>query len=128
MIMNNESHPNKGNNYGKSNKGKQYNKILTRTNGQYRDNKSPIVKVIIHKNANNTITSLAVYYSDGSVIDTDMLSKTIKRVISKWHNTTVEYYRTTEYVMTDIIYSCYFEEDTFIKKQMRCYNGKKSSI
>lgn len=126
--MSNESHPNKGNNYGKNNKGKQYNKICTRTNGQYRDNKSPIVKVIIHENSNNTITSLAVYYSDGSVSDIDMLSKTIKRVISKWHKTIVNYYRATEYVMTDTIYSRYFDEDTFIKKQMRCYNGKKSSV
>lgn len=126
--MNNESHPNTGNNYGKNNKGKQYNKIRTKTNGQYRDNKVPIVKVITHTNVNNVITSVAIYYSDGSVSDIDTLSKTIKRVISKWHKTTVDYYRATEYVMTDTIYSCYFEEDTFIKKQMGCYNGQKSSI
>lgn len=118
--MNNELHPNTGNNYGKNNKGKQYNKIRTMTNGQYRDNKSPIVKVIVHNNGCRTITSLAVYYSDSSVSDIDTLSKTIKRVISKWHKTTVDYYRGTEYVMTDIIYDKYFDEDTFIKKQMRC--------
>lgn len=126
--MNNELHPNTGNNYGKNNKGKQYNKIHTRTNGQYRDNKAPIVKVIVHNNGRKTITSLAVYYSDGSVSDIDNLSTSIKRVISKWHKKTVDYYRATEYVMTDTIYSRYFEGDTFIKKQMRCYNGQKSSI
>ena len=122
-MMNNEMHPNMGNNYGKSNKGKQYNKILTRTNGQYRDNKSPIVKVIVHNNANGAITSVAVYYSDGNVSDIDTLSKTIKRVISKWHKATINYYRDTEYVMTDTIYNRYFEKDIFYKKQMRCYNG-----
>lgn len=127
-MTNNKQHPNVGNNYGKSNKGKQYNKILTLTNGQYRDNKSPIVKVIVHNNGCKTITSLAVYYSDGSVNDIDNLSKAIKRVISKWHKKTVDYYRDTDYVMTDTIYSRYFDEDTFIKKQMRCYNGQKSSI
>lgn len=126
--MNSESHANMGNNYGRNNKGKQYNKICTSTNGHCQDNKTHIVKVIVHINGNRNITSLAVYYSDGSVNDTDTLSKTIKRVISKWHKTTVKYYRVTEYIMADIIYSCYFEEDTFIKKQMRCYNEQKSSI
>lgn len=121
--MNNEQHHGVGNTYGKNNKGKQYNKIRTQTNGQYRDNKSPIVKVIVHNNANGTITSVALYYSDSSVNDIDNLPKTIKRVISKWHKKVVEYYRSTEYVMTDTIYSCYFPEDTFIIKEMRCYNG-----
>lgn len=121
--MNNEQHHGVGNTYGKNNKGKQYNKIRTQTNGQYRDNKSPIVKVIVHNNGSKTITSLSVYYSDGSVSDMNNLSKIIKRVISKWHKKTVDYYRATEYVMTDTIYNRYFEEDTFIRKEMRCYNG-----
>lgn len=117
--MNAEQHHNAGNNYGKNNKGKQYNKVRTKTNGKYSDSESPIVKVIVHTNVNNTITSVAVYYSDGNVSDSNTLPKRIKTIISKWHKKTTDYYRGAEYVMSDTIYSCYFEGDTFIKRQMR---------
>lgn len=117
-MKQNTLHPNTGNNYGKNNAGKEYNKILIETNGYANDDHAELTKVIVHRNNDMKITCVSSYYSDGVINDGTTLPTKIARIISRWCSNTFNYYRNNDFVMSDTTYNKYYKEDKIITKKM----------
>ena len=93
---------------GKANKGNNYNKIRTQTNGRTVSQHSAPVKVACFYDG-DTIKACAVWYDNGIVQDCDRPNTSVKKYMRNWHRIENHYYHGTQYAYSDVTYAKYLK-------------------